>query len=163
MTRAASLVLAALALLAPAAAEARPRGSAASAPAIVVDVSRLRALGLGATADRLQAAIARELAAGGVAGTRFSVRLTGFSLASYAGADGPGSGGRDGGGGGGVVDYVEGDYQVLGPGGEILAQRSQVSSSPASSGGAYYLPGAEERRIDAAGRTFALWIKRSVD
>lgn len=157
------VVLSGVVLLSVPQADARPRANAATAAAgIVVDVSRLRATGLGPTADLLQAAVARELA-GAVGGARVTVRLTGFSFASYAGSDGGGGGsGGDGGGAGGIVDYLEGDFQVIGAGGAVLAERHQVSSSPASSGGAYYLPGAEERRVEAAGRTFAAWVKRSL-
>lgn len=154
----------ALSLLAALPAEARPRGSVA--PGVVVDVSRLRALGLGPTADLVQAAVARELAGGlpAAPGARIVVRLTGLSLNSYVGSSsGNGGGGAGAGsiGGGGDYDYLEGDLLVLGPRGEILAQRHQVSSSPASSGGAYYLPGAERRRVEAISRNFAGWLRQS--
>ena len=159
----------ALLALVPPAAEARSRGarSATAGPGLVVDVSRLKALGLGQTADLIQSAVARELAGGipGAPGARIVVRLTGLSLNSYVGSSGVGGGGAGGdsgsGGGGGEYDYLEGDLLVVGARGEVLAQRHQVVSSPSSAGGAYYLPGSEDRRVVTISRNFAEWLRRA--
>lgn len=159
--------LAALTASAGPAAVARPRAAVAAQTGTVVDASRLYALGLGATADLVRSAVARELA-GGVPwapGARVLVRLTGLSMNAYAGSNGGGGGGGGSGGGGsgngGDFDYLEGDLQVVGPRGEILSQRHLVASSPASSGGAYYLPNAEGRRLEAVARVFADWLRRA--
>lgn len=147
------------------AALARPRAPVGAPGGAVVDASRLHALGLGQVADRLRSVVARELA-GGVPwapGARVVVRLTGYSMNAYAGSNGGGSGGGSAGGSGNGsdLDYLEGDLQVVGPRGEILSQRHLVASSPASSGGAYYLPDAEGRRIEAVARVFADWLRRA--
>lgn len=158
---AAALALALPALVAPS--DARPRQQAA-APGVTVDVSRLRALGLGPTADLLQAALADELVrSGGPAGGRLVVRITGLSLNAYAGSNGDGGGGGGGGSGGGSgtnFDYLEGEILVVGPGGEVVSRRPQVSALNASSGGAYFLPDAERNRVVALAQHFAGWVKR---
>ena len=131
---------------------ARPRIARAAA-GLTVDVSRLTALGLGPTADIVRQVVASEFA--GYAGTRAVIRVTGISFNAFAGSDG----GR-GRSGGANVDYIEGDLLILGPRGEVVSQHHQVSSSPASSGGPYYLPGSEQRRVEALARNFAGWLKR---
>lgn len=156
------LISAGLPAVVPLSALARPRAVTAAPAGIAVDVSRLRALGLGPVADLVQVSLARELAA---SGARVAVRITGLSMNSYvgsgSGAGGGGGGSGAAGGGGGDYDYLEGDVLTLGPRGEIVSQRHQVVSSPASSGGAYYLPGAEQRRVEAISRAFADWARRA--
>lgn len=146
--------------------EARPRPvpAYAAAPAVTVDVSRLRALGLGPTADIIQSALASELRAfGPPGGGRIVVRLTGLSLNAYAGDNdgGGGSGGQGSGSGSGSNnDYLEGEILVIGPRGEVISQRPQIAVLPANSGGAYYQPGAEQRRVVNIAHQFAAWIIR---
>lgn len=159
-------VLAGASSLSPEPAAARQRASAVrTAPGDVsVDVSRLRALGLGPTAEVLGAAVAEALRGGeSVGGGRIVVRLTALSLNAYAGSNGGGGGGGSGGssGSGSDYDYLEGEVLVLGPGGEILSQRPQVAALPANSGGAYYMRDAERRRVVAIGQHFAAWARRS--
>lgn len=163
----ASLVLA-LALAAaplagslPASARAAPRVAAVGAP-IVVDVARLRALGLGPTADLVERTIASELRDHALpAGGRLVVRVTGLSMSSYAGSD-TGGGGSAGNGGATNNDYMEGEALIVGPRGEIVSRYPLVTNQPSSTGGAYYLPGAEQRRIIALSRNFVLWIERQL-
>jgi hypothetical protein len=141
-------------------ADARPR-RAPPQPAVVVDVSALRARGLAVEADIVQQTIAREIARGGPRTGRVYVRITGLSLSAFVGGAGTGAGHRGSGGSGGVSsDYLEGDFQVLGPNGEVLAGRPMVVNAPASSGGAWYLPGSEPRRIEAIARNFAGWVRQ---
>lgn len=137
-------------------AESRPR----AAGPLAVDVSRLRDLGLGSSADLVQTTVASQLAADGMGG-RVAVRVTGLSMVSYAGGDAAGGGSGGNGSSGGYNDYLEGDVLLLGPGGQVVGQRHQVVASPASSGGAWYLPGAELRRIEAVSRIFADWARRT--
>jgi hypothetical protein len=59
-------------------------------------------------------------------------------------------------------DFLEGEALLLGPAGEVLSRRRQVLALPSSSGGPYYLPGSETRRVINLARTFADWIKRDL-
>jgi hypothetical protein len=147
-----------LALLGAGAAEARPR-RAGPAPAIVVDVTSLRAKGLTIEADIIQATIASEIARTGPYRGRVLIRIQGLSLNAFAGGSSINARGT-GGSGGMSSDYMDGDFQVIGPGGEVLAGQPLVVNAPASSGGAWYLPGNEQRRIEAIARTFAGWVRQ---
>jgi hypothetical protein len=132
---------------------------------VAVDVSVVQARDIGPTSDLLQRSLSTELRREfadrfGGGGPRLVVRITGISLNTYAGRDG--GGGRSGLGGGTNTDYLEGEALVLGRGGEILARYPQLSAIPASSGGAYYLPGSEQRRVIALAQHFAGWLKRAI-
>lgn len=150
------------------AAAARPaRGMprAAIDSPVVVDVSRLRALGLGPTADLVQSTIASELRGHAPAGTRLVIRVNALSMGFYAGGDsgggGGGGGGTGGSGGGGVgTDSMEGVGLIVGPGGEIRASYPIVLSLPTDSAGAYYLPDNEQRRVVVLSQNFVRWIER---
>lgn len=138
-------------------ADARSR-RAVPASGVVIDVSALRARGLTAEADLIQRTIASEIAQNGPRG-RVHVRITALSLTAFVG--GVADSGRYGGGGGSSgSDFLEGDFQVLGPQGEVLAGRSLLVNAPASSGGAWYLPGVDQRRIQAVARSFAGWVRQ---
>ena len=132
-----------------------------AAPSLVVDVSRLRALGLGQQADIVRTVIARTLAEDTpqVRG-RLVVRITGLSLSSFGGTNS--GAGAVGTGAGGAVnnDYLEGEALIVGPGGQIVDRVPQLMALPSTSGGAYYLPGQEFRRVEELSRDFALWLKR---
>lgn len=147
----------------------RAQGFGTSAPptqfaSVAVDASILYARGNGAAADLLRDALEAELRqdfAGriGGRGPRLFVRITALSLSAYAG----GEGGRFGFGGGATnTDYLEGEALVLGPRGEVMARYPQLSAVPASSGGAWYLPDAEGRRVVALAKHFGGWLKRSI-
>jgi len=138
-------------------AEARSR-RAAPVSGVVVDVSALRARGLTAEADIIQRAISGEIARNGPRG-RVHIRVTDLSLTAFVGGVGNDAG-RFGGGGNSGTDYLQGDFQVLGPNGEVLAGRPLLVTAPASSGGAWYLPGVDQRRMEALGRNFAGWVRR---
>ncbi len=130
---------------------------------IIVDVRPLYAKGLGPFADALRAALEAELArnfgdrlGGGRNAPRLVVRITGVSMASYVG--------RDGGrffGGGVPNDYLEGEALVVAPNGQILARHPQLSALPANSGGAWYDPASEQRRVVALAAHYAGWLRRS--
>jgi hypothetical protein len=126
-------------------------------------VSVLRSRDIGPTADLLQQVLTAELRkefAGrlGGPGSRLLVRITGVSLNAYAGS----GGGRWGLGSGTNNDYLEGEALVVGRRGEILARYPQLSAVPASSGGAWYLPDSEQRRVVALAQHFAGWLTRTV-
>ena len=149
------------------AADARPASvRPAASSAVSVDVSRLRALGLGPTADIVGQVLADEIGAAAGSDGRIVVRVTGLSMNSFAGAEGGGGGGGgDGGGGGGGAgenDYMEGEVLLLGPGGAILRRNPIVMSLPSSSGGAYYRADAERQRVIELSRNFARWARREL-
>jgi hypothetical protein len=131
---------------------------------VAVDASILYARGSGAAADLLRDALEAELRqdfAGRIdgRGPRLVVRITALSLNDYVGSEG----GRFGFGGGATnTDYLQGEALVLGPKGEVLARYPQLSAVPASSGGAWYLPDAEGRRVVALAKHFGGWLQRSI-
>ena len=142
--------------LSPALSQASPTFSA-----VAVDIAPLRAKGLGGYADFVGRALQRQLQEAyadriGGRGPRLVVRVDALSLRTYAGSDS-----RLGLGSGSPTDYLEGEALVVGPRGEILARHPQLSAVPASSGGAWYDPDSESRRVEALAAHFAGWLKRS--
>lgn len=141
--------------------EASGQAAPAAYGSVAVDVAPLRALGLGAYADQVRAALQAELqrhfadrlARGG---PRLVVRVDAISLRSYAGS------GSRWGGSGLQNDYLEGEALVLGPRGEVLRRHPQLSALPSSSGGAWYLPDGEERRLAALAGHFAGWLRQAL-
>lgn len=130
---------------------------------VTVDASPLYGQQHGPVADLLHDALQTELRQDfasrlGGRGPRLLVRITALSMNSFAG----GEGGRFFGGGATSTDYLEGEALVLGPRGEVLARYPQLSAVPASSGGAWYLPDAESRRVVALARHFGAWLNRSI-
>lgn len=129
---------------------------------VAVDVSRLRASGLGPFADLLARALLAETRAVfadriGKGGPRLVVRIDRIQLASYVGES---SGGLFS--SGTPSDYLEGEALLVGPRGEIIAAYPQLLALPASSGGAWYVPGGEQRRAEALARTYAQWLRRKM-
>jgi hypothetical protein len=130
---------------------------------IRVDVSQLRAKGLGpwsdliqqATADQLRREFAGRMGSGGAV---VSVVMQGVTLESYVGGGGsdfPGDAEN-------TNDYLEGDAFVLSRRGEVLAKYHILLALPASTAGAWYLPNIDERRIVSLSQNFARWVKRDV-
>ncbi|TCR69771.1 hypothetical protein [Bosea sp. BK604] len=141
-----------------------PLGAGVPVGAIRVDVSRLVELGWGANAAGIKVAMERELATlfGPAlrrgAGPTLVVEIRGIWLASYAGT---GGGGRFG-GGGASNDSLDSIATLVEPGGRVLATYPILSTISSSSGGAWYLPDIDQRRIAALVANNALWIKRYV-
>ena len=140
----------------------------ASAPAawqfssVTVDVNRLHALGLGAYAEFIRAAVLAETRRAfadrlGRGGPRLVVRITGIQLSSYSG-----SGSGRYGGGGTPSDYLEGEALIVGSRGEVLARYPQLSATPASSGGAWYDLQSERRRALYLAQHYASWLRRTI-
>jgi hypothetical protein len=130
--------------------------------AVLVDVQPLHAKGLGPFADLVRSALLRELQrayadrlGGGRAAPRLVVRIDGISMSTYVGR---------GGGfyrGGVDNDYLEGEALVVAPTGQVMARHPQLSALPSSSGGAWYDPASEQRRLLALAAHYAGWLRRS--
>lgn len=142
-----------------------PLGAGVPVGAIRVDVSRLVELGWGANAAGIKVAMERELpmlfgpALRRGAGPTLVVEIRGIWLASYAG--GGGGGGRFG-GGSSSNDSLDSIATLVEPGGRVLATYPILSTISSNSGGAWYLPDIDRRRIAALVANNALWIKRYV-
>jgi hypothetical protein len=157
----ASAALALAAVLAAGVAEARApahRPVAHTAPAISVDVGPLLAQGLGGYAEALRAELTEALQAqftGSLRpGERLVVLLRSISLATYTGDvnvfELPDN------------DYLDGVITLVGPNGQELATKDILAISLSSSGGAWYLPGGEQRRTVVLAQTFAAWARRYI-
>ena len=129
-----------------------------------VDVGPLLARGAGPQAqvlrDDLTAALRQSfLDRIGATGPTLVVRVHALSLSAYAGS----LGGRGSFGGGGTQsDYLDGEALLVGRRGEVLARHPQLSALPASSGGAWYDPASERRRVAAIADHYAAWLRRSL-
>ncbi len=134
---------------------------------VAVDVGPLRALGLDTYAEFVRRALLAEAQRAfadrlGGPGPALVVRITGLSLNSYAGS-GQGTSGRGRSvGGGSDNDYLDGEALIVGPRGAVLARHPQLSVVPASSGGAWYDPQSEQRRIVALAQHYAAWLRRTL-
>jgi len=142
-------------------AEARPpaRPSVSRAgPGIIVDVGPLLAQGLGGYAEALRAELAGALRAqfaGSLQpGERLVVLVRSISLAAYSGdvnvfelPD---------------TDYLDGAVTLIGPNGQVMAKKDILATSLSSSGGAWYIPGGEQRRAVVLAQNFAAWARRYI-
>ncbi|GEP10065.1 hypothetical protein MGN01_19100 [Methylobacterium gnaphalii] len=130
-----------------------------------VDVRPFLAEGGGAQAEALRADLTlalRQAFAGRIGGRGPSlvVVVRSLSLNAYAGSGNSGRGGR--GGGGGSNDYLDGEALLVGANGQVLARHPQLAVLPASSGGAWYDPASERRRIAAIAEQYAQWLVRTL-
>jgi hypothetical protein len=138
------------------------RAQARSIGAIRVDTSRIARQGWGENADRIRVAMERQLAVtlGPIyrrgAGATLHVTVKGVWLSSFAG----GSGGSKPTGGGGSNDNFDSEITVVGPRGEVLQTFPILSVLDSGSGGAWYLPDVDQRRVAALIENNALWIRR---
>jgi hypothetical protein len=109
------------------------------------------ATGLDGFAETLRDELAQELAQGFAGhpppGQRVVVTLRGILMGNYFGSA------RDL-RGGGNSDYLDGVASLIGSRGEILKTEPILVVSPVSSGGAWYLPGGEQRRAGALVKLF---------
>ncbi|BAU89738.1 hypothetical protein MPPM_1133 [Methylorubrum populi] len=132
---------------------------------IAVDVRPLQAYARGPQTEALRVdlteALRRSFADRMVrGGPTLVVRVSGLSLNPYVGGEGFGRGGSLG--GGGTTDHLDGEALLVGRGGEILARHPQLSALPASSGGAWYDPASERRRVAALAEHYAQWLRRQL-
>lgn len=143
--------------------QAEAQTASAGYGSIVVDVGPLREKGLGPYAeivrrslqDELASAFADRIAPGG---PRLVVRITALSQNPYVGGET-----RFGLGGTIPNDYLDGEALVVGRRGEILSRLPQLSVLPANSGGAWYDPASEGRRVVAIARHYAGWLRRRLE
>jgi outer membrane murein-binding lipoprotein Lpp len=143
------------------------RGTGGSIGSIAIDVTPLNAQGWGSNAALVKATMESELArifAGRVqrGSPRLVVRVDSILTASYVGNSGSGGGGRFGGDSNAANDYLTSEARLIGPRGEVLATFPVLSAVPASSSGAWYLPGIDTRRLETLARHNASWIGRYV-
>jgi hypothetical protein len=146
---------AATVLSGPALAQARTIG------AIRVDTSRLAAQGWGSRSEEIRRDLASQLATTLApmirrGGPTLTVTVKGVWLASWAG----GGGGGKPGDGGASNDNFDADYVLTGPRGEILGNWTILSNIGSGSGGAWYRPDVDQRRLAALIENNALWIRR---
>lgn len=131
-------------------------GQATPLASVSVDVSRLRALGVGPAADLVESSLKDELGRlyggriGG-RGPRLVVRITGLHITAFA----SGGGHR-----GSSSDSLDGEVLVLGARGEVLARYPQLAAVPAF--GSPTDPFSEPRRVERVARAYAQWISRKV-
>jgi hypothetical protein len=130
---------------------------------ITVDVSPMRARGLGQYASfvqrSLQASLDRAFAGRlSRGGQTLVVTVTGISLSAFAGST-TGSSDRFGGGGTTENDYIEGEALVF-EGRQLVQRKPQLAVLPASSGGPWYVEGNELRRTAALCDAYAQWLAR---
>lgn len=138
-----------------------PAASGERFGAVRVDVAPMIAQGNGLQAEALRgellAALQRSFADRlGGSGTSLVVRVRSLSLSPYAGSQG----GRGSLGGGGPNDYLDGEALLVARDGRVLARHPQLSALPSSSGGAWYDPDSERRRVAAIAEHYAQWLRR---
>jgi hypothetical protein len=155
------VLVAAAALLAggPATAQSGPRFGR-----IVIDVAPLVAKGLGGGyAERvrqlLTASFAKEFAGlVGGSGPTLVVQIKSISMSSFV--DGGGAFRWDSGGGPGN-DYMDGTL-ITQSGKTVLSRVPMLGALTATSGGAWYLPDNEDRRLKALSDFYAYWSRRKL-
>jgi hypothetical protein len=131
---------------------------------IIVDVTPLEAKGMGGYARVVKAAVetaaatsfAGAVAPGGRGLPTLIIQVSGLSLSAYAGSSGvwPNSGGVS-------SDYMEGRL-ITQVGGKTVATIPMLSALPASSGGAWYAPDNDQRRLLALAQHFTWWSRRKL-
>ncbi len=129
--------------------------------AIRVDTSRLAAQGWGQRSQEIKRDLERQLATTLApmirrGGPTLTVTVKGVWLASWAG----GGGGGKPGDGGSSNDNFDADYVLTGPRGEVLGSWPILSNISSGSGGAWYRPDVDQRRVAALIENNALWIRR---
>jgi hypothetical protein len=129
---------------------------------VVVDTSRLEALGSASTAALVKRSLGAEartifadrLAPGDARAPSLLIRIDSISLASYAG-DYPAFSGM------GNTDYLEG-AGIVSSGGHVISTTPVLSALDASYSGAWYQPDIDERRVVSLSHHFAYWLRRQM-
>lgn len=119
--------------------------------AIRVDTGPLAAKGQSATAAMIKPMLERELASLRSAhGATLQVTVTGLYLTSYAGGQAVTMGN----------DTLESEARLIGSDGREIARYPILAIMAPSSGGAWYRPDVNQRRIEALVASNAQWIRR---
>jgi hypothetical protein len=152
--------LAGAGLLPPAPAQAQAFPQAFSS--FAVDVSALRAKGLGPFADLVASAALDQLRRSFAdrvdpRGPRLVVRLTGFFLTAFPDGDGGDDWFR--GGGGSSTDSLDGEALAVGPRGEILARFPQFAAKDVHTS---TLTPNEQGRAVAVAQFYVQWLRRRI-
>ena len=164
-------MLCALAWAPSAASRAHAQASASGRPAglrlrtVVVDASRVAALGDPSGADRLAHVLARQICAvfgdlmapGDAGGATLVARMSSLYLTSYAGSRD--YGGRHSSGSGN--DSLEGVGLVT-SGGRRLSETPILAVLDPGYSGPWYLPDIDDRRVDSISHQFAWWLRREM-
>lgn len=130
---------------------ASPPGPGIAIGAIRVDTGPLAAKGQSTTAAMIKPMLERELAGLRSAhGATLLVTVTGLYLTSYAGGQAVALGN----------DSLESEARLIGADGRELARYPVLAIMAPSSGGAWYRPDADQRRIAALVASNAEWIRR---
>jgi hypothetical protein len=131
---------------------------------IVVDVAPLVEKGLGGYAEHIRrlltAAFAQQFA--GLVGGRgptLVVQINSIQMSSYTGGGGGGPFRFDSGGAG--SDYMDGTL-ITRAGNTVVSSVPMLAALTATSGGAWYLPDNEERRLRALCDFYASWSRRKL-
>jgi hypothetical protein len=136
------------------AAEARPH--ARPAGGISVDVGPLLEQGLDGFAEIVRADVGEALSvefSGRLGpGQHLVATIKGLSLRSHVGRESLFYNN----------DYLDGVVTLIGADGRELATQKILTVLPASSGGAWYLPGGEQRRTAGLAQAFASWARRYI-
>jgi hypothetical protein len=127
-----------------------------------VDVSVLKAKGLGPFADLVAAATLSELNRSFAdridrRGPRLVVRVTSISLTAFP--DGGGERWWGGGKGGGGTDSVEGEALAIGPRGEVIARHPQLAVLDVRTS---ILTPNEQGRAVAVSQHYVRWLRREL-
>jgi hypothetical protein len=121
---------------------------------ISVDVGPLIELGARVVAEDLRGDLTQALQAQFAGrlgpGQRLVAQIRGITLNTYVGGTSPF----------GSNDYLDGAVALIGADGREIASQKILVVLPASSGGAWYLPGGERRRIAGLALAFASWARR---
>lgn len=124
--------------------------------AIRVDTAPLAAKGQSATAALIKPIFERELAglrtATGGRGATLLVSVTGLYLTSYAGGQAVTLGN----------DTLESEARLIGADGSEIARYPILAIVAPSSGGAWYRPDVDRRRVEALVASNAQWIRRAL-
>lgn len=131
--------------------------------AVVVDTSRLAALGNPTTAELIgqelggqaRQIFADRLAPGDPRAPTLVIRIDSISLSSYAGDRYRGRGGSAN------TDYLEG-AGLVSAGGRVISATPILSALDANYSGAWYLPDIDQRRIASISHHFAYWLRREM-
>ena len=130
---------------------------------VVVDATRVAALGNPDGADRLAVVLARQmrkvfadLIVPNATDATLVARISSLYLVSYAGS---GTFGRRGSGGG--DDSLEG-VGIVTAGGRAVSQTSVLAVLDPGYSGPWYLPDIDERRLESIAYQFAWWLRREM-